>query len=137
MTDPTDLTRRAVLTVGSFGAFGGALVLAGCAADVSGDGGSSSSPARRSTDESPAEPSGAPDAPAAGGDIAALADVPVGGSIDATIDGEGGTHLAADRGAGQGIQRRLHPPGLHGRRGRRRVPLPVPPFDVRRQRPAT
>lgn len=87
MTDPTDLTRRTVLTVGSFGAFGGALVLAGCAADVSGDGGSSSSPPEV-TDESPTEPSGAPDAPAAGGDIAALADVPVGGSIDAKIDGK-------------------------------------------------
>ena len=34
MTDPTELTRRTMLTFGSLGAFGGALVLAGCAADV-------------------------------------------------------------------------------------------------------
>ncbi|GAA1754103.1 Rieske (2Fe-2S) protein [Agromyces humatus] len=90
MTDPTDLTRRAVLTVGSLGAFGGALVLAGCAADGS-DGASPSSPSTPSpevTDEAPTDPSAAPDAPAAGDDVAALADVPVGGSIDATINGE-------------------------------------------------
>ncbi|MCD2442379.1 Rieske (2Fe-2S) protein [Agromyces sp. SYSU K20354] len=85
MTDPTDLTRRAVLTVGSLGAFGGALVLAGCAADPDG---STPTPSPEATDEAPTEPSATPDAPAAGGDIAALADVPVGGSIDATINGE-------------------------------------------------
>ena len=91
MTDPTDLTRRAVLTVGSLGAFGGTLVLAGCAADGS-SGANSSSPSAPAqpevTDESPTEPSAAPDAPAAGADVAGLADVPVGGSIDATINGE-------------------------------------------------
>ena len=91
MTDPTDFTRRGVLTVGSLGAFGGALVLAGCAADDPGAANSStpSAPAEPdATDESPADPSAAPDAPAAGADVAALADVPVGGSIDATINGE-------------------------------------------------
>ena len=40
------------------------------------------------TEEPSVEPSAAPDAPAVGDDIAALADVPVGGSIDATINGE-------------------------------------------------
>ena len=40
------------------------------------------------TDEPTAEqPTAAPDAPPVGEDIAALADVPVGGSIDATING--------------------------------------------------
>ena len=34
MTDPTDLTRRTILTLGSAGAVGGALALAGCAADA-------------------------------------------------------------------------------------------------------
>ncbi|GAA1813177.1 Rieske (2Fe-2S) protein [Agromyces neolithicus] len=87
MTDPTELTRRTMLTFGSLGAFGGALVLAGCAADVSPDG-DSEAPTPDVTDDPPAEPSGAPDAPAVGDDIAALADVPVGGSIDATINGE-------------------------------------------------
>lgn len=69
MTDPTDVTRRTALTIGSVGAIGSALALAACST-------------------APAEPTTAPDAPPAGGDIAALADVPVGGSIDATIDGE-------------------------------------------------
>ena len=87
MTDPTELTRRTMLTFGSLGAFGGALVLAGCAADVSPDG-RSEAPTPDVTEEPSVEPSGAPDAPAVGDDIAALADVPVGGSIDATINGE-------------------------------------------------
>lgn len=75
MTDPTDLTRRTVLTLGSVGVAGGALALAGCAA-----------PTPSVTDEPPTEPSAAPDAPAVGEDIAALADVPVGGSIAAIIN---------------------------------------------------
>ena len=87
MTDSTELTRRTMLTVGSLGAFGGALVLAGCAADVPSDGGSEA-PTPDVTEDPSVEPSAAPDAPAVGDDIAALADVPVGGSIDATINGE-------------------------------------------------
>jgi Rieske Fe-S protein len=93
MTDPSDFTRRTVLTLGSVGAVGSALALAGCAADVP-DATSSSTPSAPPTapptvtNDPPAEPSTAPDAPALGDDIAALADVPVGGSIDATINGE-------------------------------------------------
>ena len=86
MTDPIQLTRRTMLTFGSLGAFGGALVLAGCAADVAPD--DSPAPTLDATEAPSVEPSGAPDAPAVGDDIAALADVPVGGSIDATINGE-------------------------------------------------
>ena len=92
MTTSSDLTRRTVLTVGSAGAVGGVLALAACAADdFDGSTPSSSKPtsvAPSVTDEPVTEASGAPDAPAVGEDIAALADVPVGGSIDATINGE-------------------------------------------------
>ena len=92
MTAPSELTRRTVLTVGSVGAVGSVLALAACAPDDSaGSSPSSSKPTSGSpsvTDEPVAEATGVPDAPAAGEDIAALADVPVGGSIDATINGE-------------------------------------------------
>lgn len=90
MTTPSHLTRRTVLTVGSAGAVGGVLALAACAADDP-DGATSPKPTSAApsvTDEPVTEATGAPDAPAAGEDIAALADVPVGGSIDATINGE-------------------------------------------------
>ena len=87
MTEPSDLTRRAVLTIGSVGAVGSALALAGCAAD---DPGGSPGPSVEPTleDEPTATTGPEPDAPALGDDVGALADVPVGGSIDATIDGE-------------------------------------------------
>jgi Rieske Fe-S protein len=89
MTDPTDLTRRTVLTLGSVGAVGGALTLAGCAPDAPDDTASpTASPTPSITDEATPNPSAGPDAPALGEDIAALADVPVGGSIDASIKGE-------------------------------------------------
>lgn len=88
MTDPTDLTRRTILTLGSAGAVGGALALAGCAADAPSSSTSPPTTAPPLVEETPTEPSAAPDAPAVGADIAALADVPVGGSIDATINGE-------------------------------------------------
>lgn len=89
MTDPTDLTRRTVLTLGSVGAAGGALALAGCAPGAADDTATpTTSPTPSVTEEPSADPTTAPDAPAAGEDIAALADVPVGGSIDATINGE-------------------------------------------------
>jgi Rieske Fe-S protein len=80
-----------VLTLGSVGAVGSALALAGCAADAP-DATSTATPSPLPpptvTNDPPAEPTAAPDAPALGEDIAALADVPVGGSIDATINGE-------------------------------------------------
>lgn len=87
MTDPT---RRTVLTLGSAGAIGGALALAGCAADAPSPTSSSSDVPPTVVEDPPTStgPTAAPDAPALGGDVAALADVPVGGSIDATIDGE-------------------------------------------------
>ncbi|GAA1773677.1 Rieske (2Fe-2S) protein [Agromyces lapidis] len=87
MTEPSDLTRRAVLTIGSVGAVGSALTLAGCAAD---DPGGNADPTVEPTleDEPTATTGPEPDAPAVGGDVGALADVPVGGSIDAEIDGE-------------------------------------------------
>jgi len=90
MTDPTDLTRRSILTLGSAGAVGGALALAGCAADAPSETTSpATTPSPTVTDEPTTEPpSAAPDAPPVGEDIVALADVPVGGSIDATINGE-------------------------------------------------
>jgi Rieske Fe-S protein len=89
MTDHPDLTRRTMLTLGSVGAAGGALALAGCAAEAPNDTAApTAAPTPSITDEPPTEPSAAPDAPALGEDIAALADVPVGGSIDATINGE-------------------------------------------------
>lgn len=91
MTDPTDITRRTALTIGSVGAIGSALALAACSTD-SPDAVPTATPTPTPpptvSDEAPAEPTAAPDAPPAGGDIAALADVPVGGSIDASINGE-------------------------------------------------
>jgi Rieske Fe-S protein len=90
MTDPTDLTRRTILTLGSAGAVGGALALAGCAADAPAETSSptATAPAPSVTDQPPTVETAAPDAAPVGEDIAALADVPVGGSIDATINGE-------------------------------------------------
>lgn len=87
MTDPT---RRTVLTLGSAGAIGGALALAGCAADAPSPTSTPSDAPPTVVEDPPTStgPTAAPDAPALGGDVAALADVPVGGSIDATIDGE-------------------------------------------------
>lgn len=87
MTEPSDLTRRAVLTIGSVGAVGSALALAGCSADEP-EGDASPSIAPTLEDEPTATSGPEPDAPALGDDVGALADVPVGGSIDATIDGE-------------------------------------------------
>jgi Rieske Fe-S protein len=85
MTDPT---RRAILTLGSAGAIGGALALAGCAADDPSPSGSATTSPPSVIEDPPTDPTAAPDAPALGEDIAAVADVPVGGSIDATINGE-------------------------------------------------
>ncbi|MEI5583025.1 MULTISPECIES: QcrA and Rieske domain-containing protein [unclassified Agromyces] len=80
MDDARELSRRAALALGGTGAVGGALILAGCATDQGGgNGGDDGS-------EAPSPSAGAPDA--AGEEVAALADIPVGGSIDATIGGE-------------------------------------------------
>ena len=89
MTDATKPTRRTILTLGSTTAVGGALALAGCAPSDS-----NGSPTTTPTVQPSATPTDspaattAPDAPALGEDVAALAEVPVGGSIDATINGE-------------------------------------------------
>ncbi|MEV1129395.1 Rieske (2Fe-2S) protein [Agromyces sp. NPDC049794] len=83
MTDPTELTRRTVLALGSVGAVGSALTLAGCAPDAS----PGTTPTGVS-DEPGTGATGAPDAPAVGDEIAALADVPVGGSIATTVNGQ-------------------------------------------------
>jgi Rieske Fe-S protein len=66
-------------------------VLAGCTTDAS-DGSASPtaspSPSPSLTEEPEPDATAAPDAPPVGEDVAALADVPVGGSIDATINGQ-------------------------------------------------
>ncbi|KQM83270.1 Rieske (2Fe-2S) protein [Agromyces sp. Leaf222] len=102
MADVTQPARRTILTLGATGAFGGALVLAGCAPSSpqspSTTPAAPESSAPEVTNEPPAESTG-PDEPATGDDVAALADVPVGGSIDATIDG--GPALVAQPTAGQ------------------------------------
>jgi Rieske Fe-S protein len=100
MTDATKMTRRTVLTLGSTGAIGSALVLAGCTPSPS-DSPTSNAPTTTPEIETdtPAAEGPAPDAPAVGEDIAALADVPVGSSIDATINGEAA--LIAQPNAGQ------------------------------------
>lgn len=83
MTDATELTRRAALALGGAGAVGSALVLTGCApGDASGGTGDGSG----TPDAEAPESDGTADA--AGEEIAALADIPVGGSIAATIGGE-------------------------------------------------
>lgn len=83
MTVHHDLTRRAAIAFGTAGAAAGALALAGCA-DVTGDG---SNDEANSSPVAPDETASA-EPPSAGEAIAATADVPVGGSIDATLGGE-------------------------------------------------
>lgn len=83
MDDARELSRRTALALGGTGAIGGALALAGCAASDDGSGGS----APGGSDGGSAAPTtGAADA--TGEEVASLADIPVGGSIDATIGGE-------------------------------------------------
>lgn len=82
MTDPTRLTRRAVLVAGGVGA--SALALAACA-----PGQTEAPEATTDTDDLPATTTPPDDGAAAtGGDVAALGDVPVGGSVGVEIDGE-------------------------------------------------
>ncbi|GAA4055093.1 QcrA and Rieske domain-containing protein [Agromyces indicus] len=80
MDDARELSRRTAIALGGTGAIGGALILAGCAAADDGASGDSGGGATT------APSTGAADA--AGEEVAALADIPVGGSIDATIGGE-------------------------------------------------
>ena len=79
MTQATDLSRRTMILVGG----GTALALAGCATQPA------------TTDETtdaaaPSDGGGSPtaDAGTGGAEIAKLADIPVGGSISATLDGK-------------------------------------------------
>ncbi|MBM7504986.1 ubiquinol-cytochrome c reductase iron-sulfur subunit [Agromyces aurantiacus] len=74
MDDARGLTRRTAIALGGAGALGGVVTLAGCTTG-GGSGGT--------------DTSATPDTSAAAGqEVAALADIPVGGSIDATIGGE-------------------------------------------------
>ncbi|GAA1832161.1 ubiquinol-cytochrome c reductase iron-sulfur subunit [Agromyces salentinus] len=101
MADVAEPSRRAVLALGSTGLVSGALVLAGCAPAgeaPSGSGPASTPPEGEPTLENPSE-SNAADEPPTGEDVAALADVPVGGSIAATI--AGASALVAQPTAGQ------------------------------------
>ncbi|MFF2369534.1 ubiquinol-cytochrome c reductase iron-sulfur subunit [Agromyces sp. NPDC058110] len=89
MAEVSQPARRTILTLGATGAFGGALVLAGCAPSSPSGSPSPTTPAStppQPTAEQPSESTG-PDEPATGADVTALADVPVGGSFSATIDG--------------------------------------------------
>jgi Rieske Fe-S protein len=79
MTQPTDVSRRTMLVLGSAGS---ALALAACS--PSGTSGSTGSDAGSSGGE--VAPS-APSAPAAPVEVAKLSAVPVGGSISATLSG--------------------------------------------------
>ncbi|MFE5671878.1 ubiquinol-cytochrome c reductase iron-sulfur subunit [Agromyces sp. NPDC056523] len=78
MDDARDLTRRTAIALGG----AGALALAGCAPGGDGGGGTPSDDAPDGTG------SGSTPSAAAGEEIAALADIPVGGSISATIGDE-------------------------------------------------
>ncbi len=86
MTNPTDVSRRTALALGGSGA---ALALAACTAPPSGGGqeggsgsGGGAAPSATATDApAPATPGAAP------AELAKLADIPVGGSISATLDG--------------------------------------------------
>ncbi|WP_353810116.1 ubiquinol-cytochrome c reductase iron-sulfur subunit [Agromyces sp. SYSU T00194] len=77
MGDAGRLTRRTALTLGAGGIAGGAALLAGCSpTDGTGDGGASE------------DASSTPDAGVAAGTvIASVSDIPVGGAISASVDG--------------------------------------------------
>lgn len=87
MTDSTDLSRRMMLALGGSGV---ALTLAACTAPLPDSSGSGATPNEAAPSGSPPStpddaPAGTPtDTPAA---LARLADIPVGGSISATLAG--------------------------------------------------
>ncbi|GLU89846.1 Rieske (2Fe-2S) protein [Agromyces sp. NBRC 114283] len=84
MSDATRLSRRALIALGGSG---GALVLAACATGGApsgdADGGSDSTAGSGGGSGGDSTPALAP-----GSELAKLADVPVGGSVSATVDGE-------------------------------------------------
>ncbi|MGR2751558.1 QcrA and Rieske domain-containing protein [Agromyces arachidis] len=83
MDDARELSRRTALAIGGSGALGGALILAGCAPAAEDDAPDDGAAGDTST-STPSEAAGG----AAGEEVAALSDIPVGGSIDAEIAGE-------------------------------------------------
>ena len=96
-TDTTGITRRVALTLGGTGAIGAALFLAGCAADVGsgsnggpGDTGDHTDDTGDDTDDTGGATEGSTDSPApdAGTEVAALTDVPVGGSVGVDVGGQ-------------------------------------------------
>jgi Rieske Fe-S protein len=88
MTHPTDVSRRTVLALGGSGA---ALTLAACTAPLADDANGSAATANPPPSDEPADaPSDASESAAPGATsepIAKLADIPVGGSISATLAG--------------------------------------------------
>lgn len=84
MTHPTDVSRRTILAVGGSGV---ALTLAACTAPLPDDANGSAAPASPPPSDAPSDApsSAAPGTPSEA--IAKLADVPVGGSISATLAG--------------------------------------------------
>jgi Rieske Fe-S protein len=78
MDDARELSRRTALALGGSGALGSAFLLAGCA------------PSSESAGDDQSDPDSGASTPtdAAGEEVAALADIPVGGSIGGTIGGE-------------------------------------------------
>jgi Rieske Fe-S protein len=88
MTHPTDVSRRTILALGGSGA---ALTLAACTAPLADGSNGKAAPASPPPSDAPAgAPSDSPASAAPGGSseaIAKLADIPVGGSIAATLAG--------------------------------------------------
>jgi Rieske Fe-S protein len=83
MTDSADISRRTILAVGGSGA---ALALAGCTAPVANAPEGNAEPSEAPESTPPDSPAAAPtDTPAA---LVALADIPVGGAVAATLGGE-------------------------------------------------
>lgn len=87
MSDATRLSRRALIALGGSG---GALALAACATGGSSGGGAGGSGATGGSGDSGGANSGgeSSSALAPGSELVKLADVPVGGSVSATVDGE-------------------------------------------------
>ena len=86
MADATDLSRRTMLLIGGTGAAAGTLALVACAPDAPSSDGPSGADDSPGTD-APASTPGDDTGGAGGAEIAALSDVPVGGSVGVEIDG--------------------------------------------------